>query len=37
LLSRATDGNGAPQIADTVGIVPQGATGYHRVKAKVVG
>jgi DMSO/TMAO reductase YedYZ molybdopterin-dependent catalytic subunit len=36
LLSRATDGNGEPQIAQTRGIVPQGATGYHRVKAKVV-
>lgn len=36
LLSRATDGNGEPQMAQTRGIVPQGATGYHRVKAKVV-
>jgi DMSO/TMAO reductase YedYZ molybdopterin-dependent catalytic subunit len=36
LLSRATDGNGEPQIAQTRGIVPQGATGYHRVKAKVM-
>ena len=36
LVSRATDGNGEPQIAETRGIVPQGATGYHRVKAKVV-
>jgi DMSO/TMAO reductase YedYZ molybdopterin-dependent catalytic subunit len=37
LLSRSTDGNGDPQIAETRGIAPQGATGYHRVKAKVVG
>ena len=35
VLSRATDGNGEPQIAETRGIVPQGATGYHRVKARV--
>lgn len=35
ILSRAVDGNGQPQIADTHGIVPQGATGYHRVTATV--
>jgi hypothetical protein len=35
LVSRATDGNGEPQSETTRGIAPQGATGYHRVKAKV--
>ena len=35
LVSRATDGTGAPQPAETHGIVPQGATGYHRVVATV--
>ena len=35
LLSRATDGTGAPQPSETHGIVPQGATGYHRVVATV--
>jgi DMSO/TMAO reductase YedYZ molybdopterin-dependent catalytic subunit len=35
LLSRAIDGAGAPQPADSRGIVPQGATGYHRVVATV--
>lgn len=35
ILSRAVDGTGAPQIAETRGIVPQGATGYHRVTATV--
>jgi DMSO/TMAO reductase YedYZ molybdopterin-dependent catalytic subunit len=36
LLSRAIDGNGDPQPSETRGIVPQGATGYHRVVATVV-
>ena len=36
LVSRATDGTGASQPSETRGIVPQGATGYHRVVAKVV-
>jgi len=36
LVSRATDGMGAPQPSETRGIVPQGATGYHRVVATVV-
>jgi DMSO/TMAO reductase YedYZ molybdopterin-dependent catalytic subunit len=35
LLSRATDGTGAAQLSETHGIVPQGATGYHRVVATV--
>jgi DMSO/TMAO reductase YedYZ molybdopterin-dependent catalytic subunit len=35
LLSRAIDGAGAPQPAESRGIVPQGATGYHRVVATV--
>jgi hypothetical protein len=37
LVSRATDGTGAPQPSETRGIVPQGATGYHRVVANVIG
>ncbi|MDQ3455781.1 MAG: molybdopterin-dependent oxidoreductase, partial [Actinomycetota bacterium] len=37
LLSRATDGTGAVQPPDRRGIVPQGATGYHRVVAAVEG
>jgi len=37
LLSRATDQTGTPQPAETRGIVPQGATGYHRVVAVVEG
>jgi DMSO/TMAO reductase YedYZ molybdopterin-dependent catalytic subunit len=36
LVSRATDGTGAPQSSETRSIVPQGATGYHRVVATVV-
>ena len=36
ILSRATNRDGRPQIAESRGIVPQGATGYHRVKAQVV-
>ena len=36
LLSRATDGTGAPQSSERRGIVPEGATGYHRVGATVV-
>jgi DMSO/TMAO reductase YedYZ molybdopterin-dependent catalytic subunit len=35
LLSRATDGAGKPQSSDKHGIVPQGASGYHRVVARV--
>ncbi|MDP9354103.1 MAG: molybdopterin-dependent oxidoreductase [Chloroflexota bacterium] len=35
--SRATDGSGAVQPSDARGIVPQGATGYHRVAARVDG
>jgi DMSO/TMAO reductase YedYZ molybdopterin-dependent catalytic subunit len=37
LVSRATDGAGAPQPSETRSIVPQGATGYHRVIATVEG
>ena len=37
LVSRAVDGAGAPQPSETRGIVPQGATGYHRVVARVIG
>jgi DMSO/TMAO reductase YedYZ molybdopterin-dependent catalytic subunit len=36
LVSRATDGTGSPQPSESRGIVPQGATGYHRVVARVV-
>jgi DMSO/TMAO reductase YedYZ molybdopterin-dependent catalytic subunit len=36
LVSRATDGAGTPQPSESRGIVPQGATGYHRVVATVV-
>jgi DMSO/TMAO reductase YedYZ molybdopterin-dependent catalytic subunit len=35
LVSRATDGTGASQPTETRSIVPQGATGYHRVVATV--
>ena len=35
LVSRATDGTGTPQPSESRGIVPQGATGYHRVVATV--
>ncbi|MDQ3152594.1 MAG: molybdopterin-dependent oxidoreductase [Actinomycetota bacterium] len=35
LLVRATDGAGAPQIAEQRSSVPEGATGYHRVMARV--
>ena len=37
IVSRATDGDGAAQPSETRGIVPQGATGYHRVVATVTG
>ena len=37
IVSRATDETGAPQSADRRGIVPQGASGYHRVVARVEG
>ncbi len=36
LVSRATDGTGEPQSSERRSIVPQGATGYHRVVATVV-
>jgi len=36
LLVRATDGTGAVQTPDFRDIVPQGATGYHRVAVQVV-
>ena len=35
LVCRATDGNGGQQTTEVRGIVPQGATGYHKVKATV--
>lgn len=35
LLVRAADGAGAPQIAEQRSSVPEGATGYHRVMARV--
>ena len=35
LTSRAVDGHGDPQIEESRSIVPQGATGYHRVVATV--
>ena len=35
LTSRAVDGNGDSQIEESRSIVPQGATGYHRVVATV--
>lgn len=35
LVSRAVDGTGAPQTSERRGITPQGATGYHRVRATV--
>jgi hypothetical protein len=37
LLTRATDGTGAVQSPERRGIIPQGATGYHRVLARVEG
>ncbi len=36
LVSRAIDGMGTPQPSESRGIVPQGATGYHRVVATAV-
>lgn len=36
LLVRATDGNGDLQTAEKRSIVSEGATGYHRVVAKIV-
>ncbi|MFL5759960.1 MAG: molybdopterin-dependent oxidoreductase [Thermomicrobiales bacterium] len=33
--SRAVDGMGQPQIEEKRGTIPQGATGFHRVKAIV--
>ena len=35
LAVRATDGDGTFQTAEQRGTVPQGATGYHRVSARV--
>ncbi len=35
LVVRATDGDGAPQTAAERGTVPQGATGYHKVTARI--
>ena len=32
---RATDGDGRLQIAENRNTVPQGATGLHRVRAKI--
>ena len=37
IVSRATDGMGEPQPSEARCIVPQGATGYHRVVATVTG
>lgn len=37
LVVRATDGVGRPQTPRARGIVPQGATGYHRVTVRVEG
>jgi DMSO/TMAO reductase YedYZ molybdopterin-dependent catalytic subunit len=36
MLVRATDGNGELQTAEKRSIVSEGATGYHRVVAKIV-
>jgi DMSO/TMAO reductase YedYZ molybdopterin-dependent catalytic subunit len=36
LVVRATDGDGGPQIKDERWTIPHGATGYHKVKARVV-
>ena len=36
LAVRATDGDGTLQTGEQRGTVPQGATGYHRVRARVV-
>ncbi len=36
ITSRAVDGNGDPQPQEVRGIVPQGASGYHKVAATVV-
>jgi hypothetical protein len=36
LVVRATDGNGAMQIKEERWTAPHGATGYHKVKARVV-
>jgi len=35
LIVRATDGNGSPQIPEYRYSVPDGGTGWHRVKARV--
>ena len=37
LVVRATDGNGALQISEERGTAPKGATGYHKVTARVAG
>ncbi len=36
VISRCTDGNGAPQDPQVIGIIPQGASGYVRTIATVV-
>jgi DMSO/TMAO reductase YedYZ molybdopterin-dependent catalytic subunit len=36
ITSRAVDGEGEPQISEVRGIVPEGATGHHRVRAQVL-
>ncbi len=36
LVVRATDGTGALQSAEDRGTAPEGATGYHRVTARIV-
>ena len=36
LAVRATDGTGAVQTAEERGVAPEGATGFHRVTARVV-
>jgi len=35
LVARATDGQGEAQTAEERGIVPEGATGYHRISIGV--
>ncbi|MBA2469144.1 MAG: molybdopterin-dependent oxidoreductase [Chloroflexia bacterium] len=35
VISRAVDGNGVPQDPEVFGIIPQGASGYMRVIARV--
>ncbi|MFN2519819.1 MAG: hypothetical protein ABR525_02105 [Candidatus Limnocylindria bacterium] len=35
-LVRATDGEGTPQTATERGTIPEGSTGYHRIRFTVV-